>query len=67
MDEGDYDYRVIDRITYRLKRKAWDMYPAASVEDQAKRALAEHIGINIEHVNQTTVLRVQDDVVVHIE
>lgn len=67
MDEEEFDYHVVDRFTFRLKRTIWDMYPAPTVHEQVHRCLGEYLGISIERDTRTTVFRVNDGVVVHIE
>lgn len=67
MDDFEYDHLVAGRLRFRLPQTLWRVYPAATVDEQAKRFLMEHLGIQIELDKQTTVIRVQEDVLVHIE
>lgn len=67
MDEIEYDHLVADRLQMRLPKTVWAQYPAACVDQQAKRVLAEHVGVEVELDVQTMVLRVVDDVVVYLE
>lgn len=67
MDDIEYDHLVGDRLRLRLPKTVWAQYPASCVDQQAKRVLAEHVGIEIELDSQTTVLRVLDEVEVRLE
>jgi hypothetical protein len=67
MDDMEYDHLVADALQIRLPNSIWRGYPAKSVDEQAKRFFMEHLGIQIELDVQTTVIRVQEDVVVRIE
>lgn len=67
MDDTEYDHMVCHSVAFRLPKTVWQRYPAPCVDQQAKRVLAEELGLHVELDTQTTVLRVQEDVVVRME
>lgn len=67
MDDDEYDHLVADKFQVRLPSTRWREYAAPSVDHQAKRYLAEYVGLEIELDQRTTVFRVQEDMLVYIE